>query len=743
MSSPQLKLSKGRKLLFALTIVVLVPLILLGIVEAALRVAGYGYPTSYFKRIRIRNEDFFVDNDKFGLRFFPASLARSPAPLRMPATKAPGTYRIFIIGESAALGDPRPAYGPARYLQALLEERFPNTRFEVICAAVTAINSHAIVSIARECARRDGDLWIIYMGNNEMVGPFGATTVFGSRAPPWWEVRIGLGIQRLRLGQLLMAWARKISGSSKSASSWGGMQLFMKQRVAPGDSSKEVVYGNFKRNLADILEAGRRSGAKVLLNTVAVNLKDCAPFASITNAALSEGQRTEAANFTADGLKSQARGNWSEALQCFQRAATIDTTNAESQFRVASCFLNLTNAPAARNAFELARDLDALPFRADSRINSQISSAAKDFARFGVLFFDAAEFFATNSPMGLPGDEYFYEHVHFNFDGSYRLARQWAQVTERLLPDGTKKAGNAEWAAQEICEQRLALTDWNRLGVWKVVLSRLNQPLFKRQLSYGVELERVQEQIHELEQRTGAAETGRANEVYAQAVKRAPADFRLHENFAEFLEGTGDLPRAVAEWQTARDLIPHHHVGYFQAGRLLARTGKMAEAEDQLRQSLQLRPDLSEGWFELGKVHATTGKFEVAIEDFGRARALLPTDSRLYYYIGTTLLKLNRRKEAIQQFRTAIERNPDYWQAHYSLGEELAFDNQIADAGREFEQVLRLKPDYAMAHLNLGVTLVKQGDLENAARQFEETLRLQPRNPLAADYLRQLQMRKR
>ena len=62
------------------------------------------------------------------------------------------------------------------------------------------------------------------------------------------------------------------------------MQLFMKQRVAPGDSSKEVVYGNFKRNLADILEAGRRSGAKVLLNSVAVNLKDCAPFASITNA---------------------------------------------------------------------------------------------------------------------------------------------------------------------------------------------------------------------------------------------------------------------------------------------------------------------------------------------------------------------------------------------------------------------------------------------------------------------------
>jgi tetratricopeptide (TPR) repeat protein len=711
-------------------------------VEAGLRMAGYGYPTSYFKRIRIRNEDFFVENDKFGLRFFPAALARSPAPLRMPARKAPGTYRIFIIGESAALGDPRPAYGPARYLQALLEQRFPKTRFEVICAAVTAINSHAIVSIARECSKRDGDLWIIYMGNNEMVGPFGATTVFGSRAPPWWEVRIGLAIQRVRLGQLMMAWARKISGSSKSTLSWAGMQLFMKQRVAPGEPGKEVVYGNFKRNLADILEAGRRSGAKVVLNTVAVNLKDCGPFASMSGA-LSEAQRGEAAKLTVDGLRAQAGGERNEALQCFQRAASIDTNNAESQFRLAGCYLTLTNAPAARGAFERARDLDALPFRADSRINSEIGSAAKDFAKFGVLFFDAAGFAATNSPTGVPGDEYFYEHVHFNFDGSYRLARKWAEEMERLLPDAIKKAGNAEWRAQEICEQRLGLTDWNRLSVWKDMLGRMNQPPFKSQLNYGSEVAKVQAQIHELEQRMGAASTGRVNEVYAQAIKRAPEDFRLHENFAEFLEGTGELPHAIAEWQAARDLIPHHHVAYFQAGRLLARRGNIAEAEGQLRQSLQLRPDLSEGWFELGKVHVMAGKFGVAMEDFRRAVALSPTDYRFYYHVGTTLLKLNRRKEAIEQFRVAIERNRDYWPAHYSLGEELAFDNQIAQAGREFEEVLRLKPDYAMAHLNLGVTFVKQGDLEKAAEQFEETLRLQPQNPLAADYLRQLRARKR
>ena len=101
------------------------------------------------------------------------------------------------------MGDPDPSFGAWRYLQTLLRERFPGTDFEVVCVAMTAINSHAILPMARECARRDGDLWIIYMGNNEMVGPFGAGTVFGSRAPGVGLVRADLAVKTTRIGQLL------------------------------------------------------------------------------------------------------------------------------------------------------------------------------------------------------------------------------------------------------------------------------------------------------------------------------------------------------------------------------------------------------------------------------------------------------------------------------------------------------------------------------------------------------------
>src|ERR1019366_6362812 len=138
-----------------------------------------------------------------------------------------------ILGESAAMGDPEPAYGASRYLEVLLRERFPAQKFEIVNVAITAINSHVILPIARACARQHGDLWIIYMGNNEMVGPFGAATVFGAQAPPLALVRLSLALQQTRVGQLLMALARKVRGQAATASSWGGMEMFLGNRLRP------------------------------------------------------------------------------------------------------------------------------------------------------------------------------------------------------------------------------------------------------------------------------------------------------------------------------------------------------------------------------------------------------------------------------------------------------------------------------------------------------------------------------
>lgn len=279
-------LTPARRWSFRISAAVILPLLVLGLGELGLRLGGFGYPTGFFRRERINGRAVLVENDKFGLRFFPPELARSPSPVVMALDKPKDTCRIFILGESAALGDPEPAFGFGRYLQVLLEERFPGRHFEVVCTAVTAINSHAVLPIARECARHQGDIWVVYMGNNEFVGPFGPSTVFGPQLPPLSLIRLNLALKETRLGQVLTG----LTARSLKGKTWSGMKMFLDHQVAPADPRKQRVYQNFQANLEDILAAGRKAGVQVVLSTVASNLKDCPPFGSLHAPTLSPPQ---------------------------------------------------------------------------------------------------------------------------------------------------------------------------------------------------------------------------------------------------------------------------------------------------------------------------------------------------------------------------------------------------------------------------------------------------------------------
>ena len=728
-------MSRRRLWLFRIIALTLVPLLLLGATEFVLRFAGYGHPTAFFKRTTINGEVCLVENDKFGLSFFPPELARSPAPVVMNARKPPGRYRIFLLGESAALGDPAPAFGVGRYLQALLRERYPGADFEVVCVAMTAINSHALLPIARECARLEGDLWVVYMGNNEMVGPFGAATVFGAKAPPRWVVRLRLALGRTRLLKAMADLGSRLG--QNQGRTWEGMKLFLESRLAPDDPSRETVYRNFRANLEDILRAGQRAGVPIVLSTVAVNLKDFAPLAALPGRA-GTNPPPEFPELVKAAVAAQAARDWPRAIQSYERAATMSPRHADIQFRLGQCQLARSNRSDALARFSQACDDDALPFRADSHLNAIIAEARRAHAGRGVYSFDAVATMAAHSPDGIPGDESFYEHVHFNFDGNYRLARALAETIAGLLPPSITQRKTGEWASQEESERALGLTDWNRHDVFDNVVRRLGQPPFAGQPDNSRRVNSWRTRLGEVNQRLTAANAGAARALYLEALQHSPDDFRLHWNFAEFLEATRDLPRALEEWQRVQSLIPHHHIGHYQAGRLLAELGRRDEARKWLDQAIALRPDLGAGWFELGRLILGEGRHEEALRHFTRARQFLPQDPRIPLQTAKALSQLKRTDEAIEHARTAVQLDPDFWEARELLGEELAFAGQASEAQREFEAALKLKPDNARVRLNLGVALFKQGQREGAARQFEEALRIDPQLLLAKQYLEQL-----
>ena len=154
------------------------------------------------------------------------------------------------------------------------------------------------------------------------------------------------------------------------------LAYFQQHRVAADDPQRAAVYDYFRGNLADMLQAAENAGAKTILSTVAVNLKDFPPLGSLHRADLTKPDlaRWEAAY--GEGVRAEQAGRHEEAVEHYRAAAELDDRFADLHFRLARCHLAAGRFDEARKHYVLACDLDAMPFRADSRVNEVIRQTA-------------------------------------------------------------------------------------------------------------------------------------------------------------------------------------------------------------------------------------------------------------------------------------------------------------------------------------------------------------------------------
>jgi len=539
---PAPRSSPWRRWLAIAATAILAPVLLLVLAELALRVCGVGTPTSVTVPCTDHGQPAYCDNQFFAAAFFPPGMYRTPRPYAIPATKPPGTYRIFILGESVAWGDPDPTYGFGRYLEVMLRQRYPQTKFEVINSSITALNSHAFLPMVKELAQYQPDLFVIYTGSTEVVGPFGPGTVL----TPWDlslpAIRARIALNSTRLGQLV----GKVAGSGqKNGQEWRGMEMFLDRQVRADSPQMKPVYENFAANLRDIAAVAQRAGAHVLISTVATNLKDCAPFASLHREGIRPDELQSWEKFVQQGADLESAGSYAEALKQYLAAAEIDPQYAELQFRIARCLWALGDFAGAKERFVRAQDLDTLRFRADSRINEIIRSLAG--AGPNVRVVDAAANFAGESAHGVPDSELFYEHVHMNPRGNYILARaMYSQVAGMLPPELRGSTAGADAVSEQECERLLAFTAYDRARVAGLILTKLERPPFTNQLNHADEIQRLKSQAEGV-----SLDYAEIVAEYQWAIQQNPQDRLLHLNYGFLLHRYDSAAAAAPELRAA------------------------------------------------------------------------------------------------------------------------------------------------------------------------------------------------
>lgn len=602
-----------KKVVFSFITIVVIPLLFFVLLEVGLRVAGVGNSFDYFYEIDIEGEPHYQENPEFANQFYPASLNIGPMENTFTVERGADLVRVYVLGGSAAQGFPHKNHGFDRFLATQLRAALPGKRIEVINTAMTSVNSHVMYAVAKSIPDDSADFAVILMGNNEVVGPYGPGTFNQNFLGNLSVIRGIQALKRTRIWQALDSLIMRVSSTDAMEElEWEGMQMFANNGVPHDDPRMESVYAHYEDNLAEIINTLGNKGMHVLVSSVPVNLRHSAPFLSLRDEGASSEQVNRWRELTQSGAKSAAEENWEAAAAHFRAALEIDPDYADTHFRLATALENLGQHENAGTHYGRALDLDALRFRADSRINRIIEEVAGDEANDEVSFVDTAAAFEQASEPYQPGWNLLLEHVHYGFSGNHIVAAELS----RSIVNKLKGSDDFEPLPADEVARRTGSPNFDTIGEIQNLLGMIEQPPFPGQSNYVDLRNFLEDTLENVKNEVGT--TREVVERRQDVVSSGLADWKLHFELAVLNQRLRNPPAMYRHLDKIFELYPHNRESYIKIAEAMNREGKWSEAIPYLERSLYYtRGDeekiaQSMGW--LGAAHLRTGNYDKGSE---------------------------------------------------------------------------------------------------------------------------------
>jgi Tfp pilus assembly protein PilF len=197
-----------------------------------------------------------------------------------------------------------------------------------------------------------------------------------------------------------------------------------------------------------------------------------------------------------------------------------------------------------------------------------------------------------------------------------------------------------------------------------------------------------------------------AIEEYKLALKSDADSSIIHLNLASSFIKANDMPKAIAELESASRLDP---------------------------EAVEPHAVLALLYTSQNKIDLATKEFEIALKN---AASLNPKNADIYKSLGAIYLKQNKLKEAEGMFRLAVDLVPNDAESHFYLGSVYNELKNYSQAEKELSKAADLKPDYHEALNFLGYLWVDQNkNLEKAGNLIRKALAFEPDNGAYVDSL--------
>lgn len=365
------------------------PFVLLAVIEGVLRLSGLGGNAPTFRYAGpVAGGSLFITDQDGAVSWFFANRDRPGYNDQHDfiEPKASNVFRIFTVGESAMKGFPQPRnLSSAAFLEAMLQDAWPERRVEVVNLGTTAVASYPVLGMLTDALEHAPDLIVIYTGHNEFFGTYGVASIGRAGGRPWM-----LDMTRFvhSLG-IVQGW-KKLTAANQDDSNLTLMERMVgRAYVAPDDWSRSAAAKNLRHNVSEMIRRCQARGVPVLVCTMPSNERDLAPIGQEKPGDVS------------------ARGHFLAAQSLY----------ASNRF------------PEALEMYQKARDLDTMPWRATSAANDAIRRAAGEH---DAPLCDVEGVFHANSPGGVIGWELMDDHVHPTLRGQALIAEAVVQSLTRM-----------------------------------------------------------------------------------------------------------------------------------------------------------------------------------------------------------------------------------------------------------------------------------------------------------------------
>jgi tetratricopeptide (TPR) repeat protein len=517
--------------------------------------------------------------------------------------KADGALRLVVQGGSSAAGFP---YGYSASLAGMLEQRlrmeFPEREVEVVTTAMSAVNTYALLDFADEIIAIEPDAVLIYAGHNEFLGILGVGSALSSSQSPW-LTRLILVLRKFAVYRTL---ERALAPSTEVPRPGSRDEGTLMARIAaekqiPIDSQLfERGIEQFRVNLGALLGRYRKAGVPVFIGTLASNERDQAPFASAGDERPDREGALQEARLRLDD------GQTAEALKIVDALIDVEPADADAWYLRGEALAESGQREPAAEAFQRARDLDQLRFRAPSVFNDVIREMAD---RNDAVVVDVENALRRVGEGSVIGRESMLEHLHPNLDGYFLLAAEFhGALADSGIPGPKTRAIDDERA-----RATMPVSEVDRwFGRYKVTHLMNHWPFT------DVPTETVLPAPKTFEQKL-------ARDFYDREIDWTQAHRRLLASYAN----RGDQQGYLRTVLVLADAFPFSPQDQYLAGVALGRAGRYLQATRYLLRADRYQPKDKRTLVELGRVSMAAGLDEIAVRSLERALELDAADAEV------------------------------------------------------------------------------------------------------------------